>query len=83
MVVSSFEQFYAIAKVTNKDFKEGLACQHEWSEEQVKNFLENVWNTAQVSIKTLVMDDRIAKLESKVDEYESALEEIHNISYTA
>lgn len=84
MSPSNFEQYYAI-KLVDKDFSEGVACQHEWSEEGFKKLFEDCWNTAIQSAKENFSevypekDEIIKELENKIDYYEGKLEEISNI----
>jgi hypothetical protein len=80
MAPSNFEQYYAIKLVADKDFSEGVACQHEWSEEEFKKLFEDCWNTAIQSTKENdyqdEKDDLIKSLEEDIKYYEGKLEEI-------
>lgn len=82
MAPSNFEQYYTIKLVTDKVFSKGVACQHEWSEEELKKLFEDCWNTAIQSAKDCQdeKDDLIKSLEEDIKYYEGKLEDIANIA---
>lgn len=86
MAPSNFEQYYTIKLVTDKVFSKGVACQHEWSEEELKKLFEDCWNTAIQSAKenfSEVYPEKykiIKELENNIEYYEGKLEEIASIA---
>lgn len=87
MAPSNFEQYYAIKLATDKDFSEGVACQHEWSGEEFKKLFEDCWETAIKSAKENfsdvcqdAKDDLIESLKKDIEYYEGKLEDIANIA---
>lgn len=87
MAPSNFEQYYAIKLATDKGFSEGIACQHEWSDEEFKKLFEDCWETAIQSAKenfSQVCEDKkdeiIQDLRKDIEYYEGKLEEIANIA---
>ena len=87
MAPSNFEQYYAIKLATDKDFSEGVACQHEWSDEAFKKLFEDCWETAIQSVKESfsndcqdAKDELIKSLREDIEYDEGKLEEIANIA---
>ena len=87
MAPSNFEQYYAIKLATDKDFREGAACQQEWSDEGFKKFFEDCWETAVQSAKENLSndcqdakDELIQSLRKDIEYYEDKLEEIANLA---
>lgn len=87
MAPSNFEQYYAIKLATDKDFSEGIACQHEWSDEGFKKLFEDCWEAAIQSAKENfsdvcqdAKDDLIESLKKDIEYYEGKLEDIANIA---
>lgn len=87
MAPSNFEQYYAIKLATDKDFSKGVACQHEWSDEEFKKLFEDCWETAIQSAKENFSDDcqdakdeLIKSLKEDIEYYEEKLEDIANIA---
>lgn len=87
MAPSNFEQYYAIKLATDKDFREGAACQQEWSDEGFKKLFEDCWETAVQSAKENVSndcqdakDELIQSLRKDIEYYEDKLEEIANLA---
>lgn len=76
MAPSNFEQYYAIKLATDKDFREGAACQQEWSDEGFKKLFEDCWETAVQSAK----DELIQSFKKDIEYYEDKLEEIASIA---
>lgn len=72
MKTEDFNVWFEVQKVTNKNY----------SKEQfdsIRDILEECWNYSKESVKECEYDD-INEMQDRIDELESALEEIHSLS---